>query len=706
MRAAGSQTAAFAAIGAAAAVFGLFFYWYKPVFIAAVDMEAADAFFKLRGESEPPARVVIVAVDERSINELGRWPWPRTVTAELVRALVPARVAAFDMVFSEPTDPEDDAELGAAVEGAGNVVLGFFFREDSTEEPSPEALELISRSAVRHIRTIDGGTDAVPWIGFPGAELNIPAVAAGAAGFGTFNILAQADGYYRSAHLLYRYRDAVYPSLAVEALRLYLGGDLVVHTAPYGIDSISIGDRVAPLDEEGALTLNFYGPGGAFTTYSAVDVIEGRVGAEELADRLVFVGVTEKAVYDIRNTPVDPVFPGVEIHATVAGNVLQGRYIVRDSGVVLIDLLVIVLLPVLFALLLSRAPNTTVSLALFVVAFAAVVAVNFHLFSTYSLRTSMVFQALPLIACYLATEAYRNLVVERKSRFIRRAFSTYVSPQLLSEILRDPEKLKLGGEKRDVTVLFSDIRGFTSLSERLKPDELVALLNAYLSPMTRIVLDEEGMLDKYIGDAVMAIFNAPVPVKDHQLRACNAAVSMVEKLAELNAAWKRQGLPELDIGIGVNCGEAVVGNMGAELKFDYTAIGDAVNLASRLEGMNKLYGTRILISDSVHAAVNDRFLAREIDLVRVKGKARPCTVYELMDRGGGAEHKRALARLFAEALELYRARCFDDAREAFAAVVERFPGDGPSLLYMDRCDQYRKKPPPADWDGVFTATTK
>jgi adenylate cyclase len=284
-----------------------------------------------------------------------------------------------------------------------------------------------------------------------------------------------------------------------------------------------------------------------------------------------------------------------------------------------------------------------------------------------------------------------------------------VSSNIVDEILRDPDKLKLGGENKKVTLLFSDIRGFTSLSESIPPEMLVSVLNEYLSPMTQIVMEERGTLDKYIGDAVMAIFGAPLDVPDHAIRACQAALSMLKKLGQINNEWRKRNFPSIAIGIGINTGEAIVGNMGANMRFDYTAIGDSVNLASRLEGLNKLYGTEIIISKSTLENLNSSeapFLFRELDVVQVKGKEEPISIFELVNTFSNDTNKTKLVTMFTEALNTYREGKFHEAKEKFTEILRNFPNDTPSALYNERCQEYILHPPPLDWTGVYTAKEK
>jgi adenylate cyclase len=311
-----------------------------------------------------------------------------------------------------------------------------------------------------------------------------------------------------------------------------------------------------------------------------------------------------------------------------------------------------------------------------------------------------------LALTYLLAEGYRNLVIEKRSRFVQRAFSTYVAPSLVQVIMKDPKRLELGGEKRTITVLFSDIRGFTTLSEKLNPEQLVTLLNRYLGPMSDIVLEEQGTLDKYIGDAIMAEYNAPVDVPDHAARACRTALRMLDTLAKLNEGFERDFGMRLDIGIGLNTGEAVVGNMGTTLRFDYTAIGDTVNLSSRLEGQNKTYGTHIIVTEDTRHAAGGEFLFRPLDSIRVKGKHQPVQIFELMnftERASAGEQERA--RQFAQALELYRVGRFNEAAASFESLSQANQQDAPAALYLRRCREYVAAPP-EQWDGVYVAVSK
>jgi len=698
------------AIGLFSALLSLSLYTWSPSFLNEVDLRYSDFRFKTRGNIEPNPKVVIVAIDEKSINQLGRWPWSRYLIAEFIEKLsdYKPKVVGFDILFSEQESKDADIALGKAVEKSRNIILGYFFRDDATEEPTTASLKQVKRSNIKLIKYLDKPPSNVLKT-FRSADLNLPEIGAGALGFGFFNMLPDGDGIFRRSQLLMSYDGEIYPSLNLESIRLFLGGDLWLTMASYGVEALNINKTQIPTDESGQLLVNFYGPGGTFKTYSAVDVVSGKVPVEALENKIVLVGATEIGIADLRPTPFNPVFPGVEIHASVAGNILDGRFLIENNLTHALDIGLLFMLPILLVFLLIRARGTVIGFTIFIVFVFLYLLGNFLIFTRLNFVTSTIYPALSIGFAYVFFEAYRNLVIERRSRYLRKAFSSYVSSDIVDEILRDPDKLKLGGENKNVTLLFSDIRGFTSLSESIPPEMLVSVLNEYLSPMTQIVMEERGTLDKYIGDAVMAIFGAPLDVPDHAMRACQASLSMLKKLGQINNEWRKRNFPTISIGIGINTGAAIVGNMGANMRFDYTAIGDSVNLASRLEGLNKLYGTEIIISKSTLENLNSSeapFLFRELDLVQVKGKEEPISIFELVNTFSGDSNKTDLVRMFTEALNTYREGKFLAAKEKFAEILLNFPNDTPSALYKERCQEYILHPPPLDWTGVYTAKEK
>lgn len=665
-----------------------------------VDLKMKDVRMQLRGGAVPPSDVVIVAIDNKSVKEVGRWPWSREKIGQLITGMAEygVKVAALDFVFSELQNPVSDQALAESIALAGNVIAGHFFR-DEMHPVDPEVLAQIKSSQIKELQ-IDSGVTSVPLIQYANLDANIAGIGQGALAYGFFNVIADSDGLFRQLPLLMLYSGDVYPSMVLQALQQYTHEVARVAVGSSGVKAITLGKYVIPVNHDAELTVNFYGAGGTIKTYSAVDIMKKRLPQGELQGKLAFAGFTEMGIYDVRPTPFDSILPGVEIHATVAANTLEQKFILHNSTTVFAERVLLFALPLLLAFLLGIVPSTTIGFLAGSAVSAVYLLGNFLLFRSYLIDLAMLAPLLTLALTTVGSEIYRSLVIDRKGRYMKKAFSNYVSADLVAQIMKNPDALKLGGEKREISILFSDIRGFTSISEQLTPEELVQVLNEYLNPMTQIVLEEKGTLDKYIGDAVMALYNAPLDVANHAGHACRSALKMMEKLAELNESFLERGIHTIDIGIGINTGDAVVGNMGAAMRFDYTAIGDNVNLASRLEGLNKMYGTHIIVSEYTKQQAGDGLLFREIDLVAVKGKKLPVPIYEL-----AVADRRTLVDSFAEALALYRTRDFAVALQLFSALVEQHH-DGVSALYVDRCRDFCEHPPPVEWDGVFVAKTK
>jgi adenylate cyclase len=547
------------------------------------------------------------------------------------------------------------------------------------------------------------------------------------------------QGVQRRYELINGYRGRYYPALALAAVARFFGEPLSLRPYQGSLPEVRIGEQAVRADEHGRLWLNYRGGAGSFATHSALALLQGEVPASALADRLVFIGATETGIGDIAATPFGAEVPGVEVHATAADNLLNQRFLHDTAVQYLVSLLALLLLGPLVALLVSVIDRHLLgSLAAIALVF------SWPLISHLAFRTAgwHLQTVAPVLAGGVALVAalrYQVGTVEAHARFLRRAFQRYVSGAVVDELVRHPQKLELGGEERNMTVLFSDIRGFTTLSEGLAPEDLVGLLNQFFTPMTRLVLDEGGTLDKYMGDALMAFFGAPVEQPDHALRACHAALQMRAELRLLNARWQQEGFfagrigdekksdagaaSGIGIGIGLNSGEMAVGNMGSDQVFDYTVIGDNVNLGSRIEGLNKLYGTEILCSEGTVREVQaleagftaqakstvdlaQGLVFREVDRVRVKGKHEPVSLFELVGQHPLPSEIRARIETFAQALAFYRRRRFHQAEALFQQLLEEHGDDGPSHLFLERCRRYVDHPPPDDWDAVETLTQK
>jgi adenylate cyclase len=673
-----------------------------------VELVATDLLMRVRGPVPVDPRIVVCAVDAASIDAVGRWPWRRTRVAELIDRLKAdgARVIALDVVFSEPSPKEadfdlsgDDAALARSIEKAGNVVLGYFFRRDPVSS-NPESL---TGAAYEEVIEREGG---LPVPARPGVEANLPAFARAAAGQGFFSQDREA-GVLRHYGLALRHGESLYAPLALRAAERYLGrGGLGIYPGSGNLVEVVLAGRTVPADETGNLWVDYRGPGGWFQTVSAGDVLAGRSPKGVFQDRLVFVGLTETGVGDLQATPFGSEMPGVEVHANVADNLLNGRFLRDDGTSATASVIALFLLAVGIALLIVRLRSHRLAAALAAALVLAWPAVAYAAFLSSGRHLQIVAPMLAGALALMGALRYRVGSEEEAARQIKRTFERYVSKAVVEEMLRHPERVKLGGERRQMTVLFSDIRGFTSISETLDSEALVALLNEFFTPMTRLVLEHGGTLDKYMGDALMAFFGAPLHQPDHAARACRATLDMGVELERLNEGWHRSGkLPPhltLGIGIGLNSGEMSVGNVGSEAVFGYTVIGDNVNLGSRIEGLNKDYGTRILVSEFTVAAAGAGFLFRELDWVRVKGKQKPVGLYELLSAQPASSRDQERADRFAQGLAAYRARDFQAALEIFTDLAD----DGPAKTFRDRCEAYLEDPPPPDWDGVEVRKSK
>jgi adenylate cyclase len=510
----------------------------------------------------------------------------------------------------------------------------------------------------------------------------------------------------RWSPLVIKFRNNYYSSLAISMLQQYLGWPMTtLNLAGYGVENVKVGKITIPTDESGRLLINYLGPAKTFPHYSISDIINGNIPAEKIRNKIVLVGATAKGIYDLRVTPFGSTYPGVEIHATVIDNVLHSNFLKHSSVTRFIDLCLIIVCGLLMGLIVPRlrAVHAVLYAILIICVF---IAVNVAVFSFFNIWLNLIYPSLTMLLIYLGITVYRYMTEEREKKKIRGAFQYYLTASVINEMLKDPTKLKLGGDKKDLTVLFSDIRGFTTISEKLSPEELVRLLNEYLTAMTNIVFKYDGLLDKYVGDMVMAVFGAPLEQPDHAQRACLTALNMMHSLHLLQKKWQEEGRPIINIGIGINSGDMVVGNMGSEMRFDYTVMGDMVNLGSRLEGTNKEYGSNIIISEFTYHAVKDDMCCRELDLVRVKGKKQPIGIYELLAEKKDENSWSDLITCFATGLALYREAKWDEAVAAFQKVLIIRPEDEVSKIYIERCKNLKEQPPEKPWDGVFTMTRK
>ena len=610
-------------------------------------------------------------------------------------------------------EADNDSILAAAISRSkAQVVLGYFFHFSPEEISHLSKHELdrknsnIGASAVKLVQFTSPEAQKVKVFDALLPESNITKLAKASRLAGYYNIFPDIDGTARWVPLVIRYQDRYYPALSLEAVRAYVSNiPLRIRVADYGIETIQLGPVTIPTDEMGRLLINFRGGPQTFPHYSVADIMAGRTPANAFRDKIVFVGSTALGVYDLRVTPFSSVFPGLEVHANLVDNIVRQTFLFRPGWASLFDLAAILFMGLVTGLVLPRL-KALLSVLLIAVLFFGYLAASQALFVKNGVWLNAVYPLLTVVIVYTAVTLYRYIVEEREKRKIRGAFNFYVTPSVVNEMLRNPDKLKLGGEKKELSVLFSDIRGFTTLAEDMEPETLVSLLNEYLTEMTEVVFEFDGLLDKYIGDAIMAVWGAPLEQADHPLRACRTALKMLDRLTKMQQKWEAEGTPRLDIGIGLNTGTMVVGNMGSDRRFDYTVMGDSVNLASRLEGINKEYGTQVMISEFTYERVKVDFFCRELDAVRVKGKERPVKIFELVALRSEEDPRIPIIEPFAQGLHHYRTQEWELAELKFNQVLVSLPDDVAARLYLQRIASLRQEPPQPGWDGVYTMTRK
>jgi len=729
---------------------------------------ATDLKFRLRGPVPSHPDLAVAVVDEKSVQKYGLWPWSRALTAKALLNLHQAGATAIglDIVFIDEVrrdtrldsaaqrfdqavqgDPrvatqlaayrqyldtlkaEDPDQLLEDVFAAASpeLVFGLFGYSDRARDElkarEAENIRLLQPFAIWTFpaengisvfeREFDGARFGVPLFA---AQMPLERFARHARHVGLLDMGPDPDGTIRR---MAAFSQAAAVRGLVPAMSLQLAA-LQLHATVEPLYSRSddkvLGVRlrregqpsveIPVLFNEPYTLIDHVGLPESFHNLSLSDVVDGAFDPAAVRGKAVIVGVDLIGFgVDQRVTPFSQRYPGTYLHASMVSNILSGKFLHRPTALRMVEQIAMLA----FALLLGRAlPRVRFhwKLALVFGLMGAYFGVDLLLFSGPKLLLATV---MPLASIFLTSFGViflGYLSTDREKGMLRHAFQHYLNPSVMEQMLAHPDRLKLGGEKREMTVLFSDIRGFTTLSERMAPEALVRFINSYLTPMTRIVFEEGGTLDKYIGDALMAFWSAPLEQPDHAVRACRAAVRFIDTLKELKAAWRDQNLPEFDIGVGINTGPMIVGNMGSDIRFDYTVMGDSVNLASRLEGTNKEYETRILMSESTFAQARDQVTARRLGAVRVKGKRKPVRIYELRGVGQPAAAEAEVIRAFEAAVDHFSERRWDEAEAGFRKVMESWTDDAPSRRYLEEIKEYRVQPPPPQWDGVYTATTK
>jgi len=716
----------------------------QPAFLEKIELKILDERFIIRGPIPIDDRVVILAVDDDSLSEIGRWPWPRDKIATLVERVLGeygAAVIGFDVVFSEPQENplkesvrllEQGRRENAAVSEwlnrneqlgdmdgtfeavlskyADRIVQGYFFYPDGADASSrlrstlKRDSELMQPSAFA-AEMIGDVMPSIPRM--IAVEGNLPRFMKSTDVSGYFNFFPDEDGMVRRVPLVAELDGFLYPNLGLQALRVAMGWpSLSVRVTDVGVEDISIDGHSIPVGPDGGMLLNHYGPGKSFRHVRASDVLMGRIDASVFEDAIVLLGVTAVGVFDHRPSPYDSVFPGVEGHAAGIANLLNNNYIKRPLWIKVFEFLGLLILGLACGrLIIGRGPMvqgmTIIGLPILIVILAI------WLFSSYGIWMKTIYLVLGVLMSTMPVTLIEYIVEARKRVFIHDAFAHYLAPNVVNDLAAHPELLNLGGEEKELTAFFSDIAAFSSFSENLRPTDLVQFLNKYLSAMSDIILARGGTIDKYEGDAIIAFFGAPLDMPDHAYQCTMAAIEQQQALFDLRRQWAEEGLPEVNIRIGLSSGPIVVGNMGTVDRMDYTIMGAHVNLASRLEGVCKQYRVPILISGDTFNIVKERIVARFVDRVRVVGCKTPVDLYEpLGGHGNVGERELAFVASYQEAWNAMDNRDFESAMNKFGKLQADHPGDWPTRILLERVNTFMQKAPPKDWDGVHTLDSK
>lgn len=597
-----------------------------------------DTRYRVRGqEANLPREVVIVGIDDKSLEKIGRWPWDRSKIAALIDLLkdMGAKVIMMDIIFSEPS--KDDEILAASIKRAGNVILPVVFEFKGQKKGIKEdTLPDYAYPMIRESKNFE----IFPPISGLNVMMPLKNFVSGANTLGYINMIPDRDGVLRWEVLAIEYDGELYPSIDLQTARVYLGMPMeaMILNAAKGVN---LGDKFIPTDFWNRALIHYYGPEGTFPHVSVLDLFEGKIDRSAIKDKAVLIGATAIGIYDLRVTPTSPAMPGIEKHASVIAAALHNYFIVKSSN--LINVLIVIVTGILFSLLIVRLKAISGALLSFVF-IAAVSLISYYLFFEKALWIDTVYSSSNIVIIYFVINAYKYATEERYAKRIRGMFSSYVTEKVVNELIKNPNLAKLGGERRDITVLFSDVRGFTTFSEKHSPEQVVHILNEYLGEMTDIIFQWEGTLDKFVGDEIVAFWGAPLPQEDHAERAVKCALHMVRRLEELQEKWKAAGREALYAGFGLNTGEVIVGNIGAEgKKMDYTVIGDNVNLGARVEGLTRKYSADIIITEFTLERLRGimekdqswKIRIKGLDAVAVKGKLKPVYIYGVEALGEG-----------------------------------------------------------------------
>lgn len=701
------------------------FYIYFPKKFESIDNTLRDYMFIVRGELQNHNNVIIIDIDEKSLQQEGQWPWSRDKLANLVNNLTTANagIIGFDMLFPEEDRTSPSKLLKAySVKTEQNIIpdydkifaytlknspsiLGYQFHFGKTiyQKKTPPKIPavIIQKNKPEILNSL---------ITAQGVLLNTPLIQNNVYSSGFVNNLPDEAGMTRSVPLVIEYDGVIYPSLALEIIRNIFGvKNLILNYDKIGLFNIQIGkDLTIPTDIYGRMIVNYRGAQNNFLYLSATDIINKNFDPKLIDGKVVLIGTSASGLFDLRSTPYDFIFPGVEVHANVIDNILTEDFIYKPSWVYGADIFIIVAISLLLILLIAYSSLWIIPIivALF---FIVSTLVLYKVLFSYGIILHIFFVYLTIIVSTLVALSLNYFYENRQSRIIKNKFANKVSKEVMQEIIEQENTTILQGKEKEITIFFSDIRGFTSISEAMpNAQALIDYLNLYMEPMTNIIINEKGTVDKYIGDAVMAYWNAPYNVSNHADKAVSAALKQIEYLEDLNNKYKQKNLPTIEIGIGINTGIAVVGEMGSKIRNDYTVIGDSVNLASRVESLCKQYGAKIIITEYVKEKLKKPYTLRVLDLVKVKGKTEPVEIFEVLNVKEIDEELLEQLNLYHKGVSLYRNAQFIQAIKIFEDLLEskyKVYFERICPIYIDRCNELVNSAI-KDFDGIYTYMTK
>ncbi|MDN5090051.1 CHASE2 domain-containing protein [Aliarcobacter butzleri] len=695
-------------------------YIFFPSLPDSLDNRLRDYLFTIRGKLPHNQNVVIVDIDETSIKSLGQWPWSRDKLAKILENLTLANVGivGLDIVFAEEDRtsphkilqdlkiykkdvPNYDLEFANVVENSP-VILGYQFdlvKKDNVNAKVPQIPAIFIEK--------DKPQDKSYLIEAYNTILNIPQIQDKAYSSGFFNNIPDDTGIIRSVPLIISYDDTIYPSLALEVIRVINDTQkVVVQYDENGISNIVLDDISIPTDRYGRMLINFRGPERSFKYISAIDIYNNSFDKSEIDGKIVLIGTSAAGLFDLRATPFDSIFPGVEVHANIIDNILMQDFIYKASWLDGANILIIFVLSIIVVML-TTYTTFWANPIIFISFSTSYLFLVYNLLFDYGIVLNILFPIVTVLIASIMTTLFDYFYNIKKEEAIKAKFASKVSKNVMDDILKNIDKNEFSAKSKEVTIFFSDIRGFTNISEKLDAKELISFLNRYMQPMSEIIIKYQGTIDKFIGDAIMAYWNAPIDIKNHCDLALKASLEQLEVLEKLNVELQKENLPKIDIGIGLNTGTVIVGEMGSSLRSDYTVIGDTINLGSRVESLCKYYDSKLNISNFTKDKLQEKYIVRFLDLVKVKGKNEPVEIWQVLGSGEAKESLKEELDLYHKAIEFYKNSDFINALEIFESLENNENKTNKNIykIYITRCKEFIKTPP-KNFDGVYEHTTK